>query len=237
MSLKNSKSGPCIISFSGVDGSGKSTQIAAVREALAGWRCETKLLAFWDDVVVFTKYRESFVHKVFRSERGIGSPEKPVNRRDKNVRRWYLTISRHLLYFLDALNLRRVISRVRRANPDVIVMDRYIYDELANLPLSNPLSRLFVKMVNEIVPQPDLAFLLDADPEAARARKPEYPLEFMRECRGWYHRLAGVLGTMTVVAPLPLEEAREQVIAKVASALSRPLPGEADQELRFNKIA
>lgn len=229
---------PVIISFSGVDGSGKSTQISNVREALAGWRCQTKLLAFWDDVVVLTRYREGFVHKVFNSEQGIGSPEKPVNRRDKNVRRWYLTLARHGLYFLDALNLRRVISRARRAKPDVIVMDRYIYDELANLPLSNPLSRLFIRCVHAIVPRPDIAFLLDADPELARARKPEYPLDFMRECRGWYQRLAALLGTITVVPPLPLEAARTEVIGTVARVLAKPVPsGVSGQQLQAGKVA
>jgi len=47
--------------------------------------------------------------------------------------------------------------------------DRYIYDEMANLPLTNPLTRLWVQIVRLIAPQPDLALLLDADPEEARA--------------------------------------------------------------------
>ncbi|HYG97828.1 MAG TPA: thymidylate kinase [Terriglobales bacterium] len=219
--MANSSGGPYIISFSGLDGSGKSTQIANLREALAAWRCETKLLAFWDDVVVLTRYREGFVHRVYKSEPGIGSPEKPVNRRDKNVRAWYLTIARHVLYFLDALNLRLVLTRARRCNPDVIVMDRYIYDELANLPLSNPISRAFVKLVCAIAPRPDVAFLLDADPHAARARKPEYPVQFMRECRSWYHRLAAALRTMTVIPPMPLEDAQREVVTAVAQVLRK----------------
>ncbi len=73
-------------------------------------------------------------------------------------------------------------------------MDRYIYDELANLPLSNPLTRLFVRFIARLIPRPDVAYLLDADPEAARARKPEYPVDFMRECRASYFRLAELLG-------------------------------------------
>jgi thymidylate kinase len=216
------KSRTILITFSGLDGSGKSTQIDNLRSTLADWGCENQLLAFWDDVVVLKRYREGFVHKVFKSEHGIGAPGKPVNRRDKNMRAWYLTLARHGLYLLDALNLRLVIARARRGGLPVIVMDRYIYDELANLPLAQPLSRAFVRLIAAIVPRPAVALLLDADPDAARERKPEYPVEFMRECRTWYHRLAALLGTMTVVPPLPLEEAKQAVVRAVASVVHTP---------------
>ncbi len=211
---------PLLITFSGLDGSGKSTQIANLREALAARGLSSTLLAFWDDAVVFTGYREGFVHKVYGSERGIGAPERPVNRRDKNVRAWYLTLARHGLYMLDALNLRRVVARARRSGADVVIMDRYIYDELANLPLGSAATRAFVHAIAWLVPRPDLALLLDADPDAARARKPEYPVEFMRECRGWYHRLASLLGNMTLIAPLPLEQAKAEVVRAAEQAIS-----------------
>jgi thymidylate kinase len=211
---------PLLISFSGVDGSGKSTQIANLIEFAQRRGLTTKLLAFWDDVVVLSRYREGFVHKVYGSERGIGAPDKPVNRRDKNVRKWYLSLARHGLYLLDALHLVRVIARARRSGVDVIVMDRYIYDELANLPLANPLTRFFVRVVAALVPRPDVAYILDADPEAARARKPEYPVEFMQLCRNAYLRLAQMLGHMTVIPPLPLEAAK----CEVEAAFVRTLP-------------
>jgi thymidylate kinase len=198
-----------LISFSGVDGSGKSTQIELLVSLLETSGFTVRRLAFWDDVVVLTRYREGFVHRVYGSEQGVGSPERPVQRRDKNVRRWHLTLARHALYLLDAVHLRWVIARQRDA--DAIVMDRYIYDELANLPLENRVSRVFAWLLARLAPQPDLAYLLDADPVAARARKPEYPLEFMRECRQWYMRLAELLGTMTVIAAGSIEEARQCV--------------------------
>src|SRR5262245_39748803 len=105
---------PLLISFSGMDGSGKTTQIAGLMEALEAAGVKTTLLAFWDNVVVAAKYREGFVHRVFKSERGIGVPGKPVNRRDKNVRGWHVSLARHFLYLLDALHLRLVIAHERR---------------------------------------------------------------------------------------------------------------------------
>ena len=203
---------PLLISFSGVDGSGKSTQIENLRRALHAADRSTRLLAFWDNVVVGMRYREGFVHTVYKSERGIGSPGKPVNRRDKNMRGWHLTAARHLLYLLDACNLRRIVARERKSGADVIIIDRYIYDELSNLNLANQFSQTFVRAVCAFVPKPDVAYLLDADPAAAYSRKPEYPVEFMKKCRKAYLELANVLGTMTIIPALSLPETKRAVL-------------------------
>jgi thymidylate kinase len=228
---------PLLITFSGLDGSGKSTQIENLHAALLNAGLASRRLAFWDDVVVGARFREGFVHKVYKSERGIGVPGKPVNRRDKNMRGWHLSLLRHFLYLLDAIHLRRLIARETRAartaivrkglaavnlgrnawtggrnSVDVILFDRYIYDEWSNLNLHNPLSRMCVKLIERFIPGPDVAYLLDADPAAARARKPEYSVEFMMQCRQSYLALAELLGTITVIPALNLAEARLAVL-------------------------
>jgi len=197
-----------LVSFSGLDGAGKTTQIDNLRAHLEERGLKTALLAFWDNVVVLSRYREGFVHKVFKSERGIGAPDKPVNRRDKNVRGWHVNFARHGLYLLDAINLRRVIARNR--DVAVLILDRNIHDELANLPLENPFTRAFVRLVASIAPKPDIAFMLDANPDAARARKPEYPLDFLIDSRQRYHRLSPMVG-MTIIPPLALDAAKHAV--------------------------
>lgn len=209
-----------LVSFSGLDGSGKSTQIENLRHVLHARGLTTRLLAFWDDVVVLSRHRESFVHRIYGSERGIGAPDHPVNRRDKNIRKWYLSAVRHALYLLDAVHLAIVVRRARSGDADVIILDRYIYGELANLPLSNSLSRIFVRLVAAFAPRPDVAYLLDADPEVARARKPEYPIDFLHECRRTYFLLAGILGSMTVIPPLPLSGAKRAVENAMAGVLA-----------------
>jgi len=216
------QSPPLLISFSGLDGAGKSTQIANLQQFIERRGLSTNRLTFWDDVVVLSRRREGFVHKVYGSERGVGAPGQPVNRQDKNVRRWYLTIVRHALYLLDAIHLTKVIGEARRSGADVIIMDRYIYDELANLPLTNFMTRIFVRIVDAFVPRPDVAYLLDAEPEHAWQRKPEYPITFLYLCRRSYHRLARMLGHMTVIPPLELADA----VREVESAFAILMAGE-----------
>ena len=208
MSIKR----PLLVTFSGLDGAGKSTQIENLHERLAAAGLKVHLLTFWDDIVVMTRYREGFVHRVYGSEKGIGAPDKPVRRRDKNVRAWYLTIARHALYLMDTIHLRKKLQTALKSGDDVIIMDRYIYDELANLPLERPMTLAFLRLVQKIAPLPDIAYLLDADPEAAHKRKPEYPVDFMHRCRAAYYRLAALLGTMTIIPPLPLPEAKMAVV-------------------------
>jgi thymidylate kinase len=201
-----------IVSFSGIDGAGKSTQISALEIWLRDTGHTTKLLTFWDDIVVGSQFREAMSHAAFKGDKGVGSPEKPLMRRDKNVTSWPVIAARFLLYFADAINLCRIVASARRgSNCDVVIFDRYIYDELANLPLKRWPARAFIWLVLKIVPKPDVAYIVDADPEAARARKPEYPLEFLRRNREAYLSLGQLSGNITVIEPLSIDAAKVKI--------------------------
>jgi thymidylate kinase len=203
-----------LISFSGMDGSGKSTQIETLCTHLTQSGLPVLKLAFWDDVAGLSKLRAGFSHKFLKSTGEIGSPGKPARRNDKNNRAWYLLVARSLLYLLDALNLRRVVAQVRRRYGGAIVFDRYIYDQLATLPLDNGVTRAYARMVLAIAPKPDLAYLLDAEPELARERKPEYPLAFLYQYRRSYLALSQI-APLNVIQPLSQEAVQRQVIGQL----------------------
>ncbi len=209
-----------IITFSGIDGAGKSTQIDALTSQLEQAGLRVKLLSFWDDVVVLPKFREAISYKAFKGDRGIGSPAKPLNRRDKDVTSWPVTAARFVLYLGDAVNLKRKVNRIQVEDVDVVIFDRYIYDELANVPLSRWLPRAFARLVLKLIPKPDVAFLIDADPVLARERKPEYPLEFLLRNRESYLALSRLSGHMTLIDPLSVEATK----VRVAGVLEKQLP-------------
>jgi thymidylate kinase len=111
---------------------------------------------------------------------------------------------------------------MKRNDADVLIFDRYIYDELANLPLHRGFVRLYVRFILSIVPTPDVAYLVDADPEAARARKPEYPLDFLRHNRERYLALSRLMGNMTIIGPASVEAAQASMVDAWAKCLMPP---------------
>ena len=177
---------PILITFSGIDGAGKSTQIEKLRSYFADAGIPVRELTFWDNVVMFPRLRSGFSRVVLQSDGSVGTPEKPAARNDKNAQSWPLLFGRACLYLFDVFNLRRVVRNMRSEDDGVIIFDRYIYDQLAAMPMESKLARAYAKLLLRFSPQPDLSYVLDAVPEVARARKPEYPVEFMHQQRRSY---------------------------------------------------
>jgi thymidylate kinase len=207
------------VSFSGIDGAGKSTQIEELESWLRQLGLRTKTVTFWDDVVVLCRVREFISLRLFRGDQGVGSPERPLNRRDKNVTSPLITALRSFLYLADALSLQWSIRSLRGYKTDVVIFDRYIFDELANLPLHRPWARAFVLLVLRLVPKPDVTYVIDADPLLALARKPEYPLEFLCRNRDAYLILAQLAPDVTVIAPGSIDRTQTQIRQKLLPQL------------------
>ena len=215
-----------LVSFSGIDGAGKSTLIANLIAHLEQSGLRVRLITFWDDVARLKFLREGAGHTLFKGDKGVGTPEAPIQRRDKNVRSPLMTLVRLALYAIDAVSLRRVVKRAMRSDAHVVIFDRYMYDELANLNLRNPAMRAFARTIMMLVPRPEPGFVIDTDPAQAHARKPEYPLDFLYSNRESYLKLAQILDGITVLPNTYLERAKADVVTEVMHRL--PPPGASD---------
>lgn len=112
------------------------------------------------------------------------------------------------------------MKRSLRSNVDVVIFDRFIYDELANLRLESVAMRGYASTIAKLVPKPNISFLLDANPVEARARKPEYPLEFLQFSRKSYLTLSELIGCMTIIAASPMREVEQEILNRAEVALS-----------------
>jgi thymidylate kinase len=216
-----------LVSFSGIDGAGKSTQIDALCDKLRGEGLRVETVRFWDEIARLKNIRETTGHKVFKGDKGVGSPDAPIERRDKNVQSWPMTCVRLFIYFVDAVSMRMAYKKALRSGADLVIFDRYTYDELANLKLKNPLIRAYVHFIMSFVPRPQISYFLDADPVKARARKPEYPLDFLITNRQSYFALIDLIGRISVISPGPIEEVKRAVSSLATSRLTfrTALPG------------
>ncbi len=191
--LPNSGSGtsrPFLISFSGIDGAGKTTQIERLSACLEQQGLRVLRLSFWDDIAVWPGVRTAAGdHALDFYQKGRPAADLFTPRNHKHIQRWYLTVARSGLYALDVLHLHRVLARSNVRCFDVVIFDRYIYDQIANIDSRSRLGELYRRILVTQSPSPDLAFILDASPALAFARKPEYPLEFVYRNRRTFLRL------------------------------------------------
>jgi thymidylate kinase len=130
-------------------------------------------------------------------------------------------VVRLCLYLADAISLRFTVRRALASDADFVICDRYAYDELVNLPLQRPLARMYARLIVKIVPQPDVSYFLDADPIQARARKPEYPLDFLYSCREAYLTLSAMLGTITVIPPKLVRDVEDEILKHISFGAER----------------
>ncbi len=201
---------PQIVTFSGIDGAGKTTQIKCISAHLVRQGYRVARVSFWDDVAFMSKLRADVSLTVLQKQ---PTPRQPFPlRNDKNVQTWYLMVVRAIFYLLDTLRLRRIVSQLRTGDNDFVIFDRYLYDQLAQFQSRRGLARAYIRLLVGFAPKPDFAFILDALPDEAFTRKPEYPLAFMHSYRSAFLGLSEYVPRLVVIAPSSVENVRKVIL-------------------------
>ena len=204
---------PFLITFSGIDGAGKTTQIERLSARLSAQGYRVASFAFWDQVAVLPGLRTGFSGA---AARGTYVAAAGTAKNNKHIRTWYLSAVRSALYAFDVARLRYLSRRLHTREYDVVIFDRYIYDQLATLYSQHPLSQAYIRFLLRLAPRPDLAFVLDASPMEAFLRKPEYPLKFMYSYRDIFLRLHEMIPHLVVVPPSGVDETETAIVRRLS---------------------
>jgi hypothetical protein len=208
-----------LITFSGLDGAGKTTLIAQLtRELTASGRsvtCFTK----HEDIGVFSAIRR------FRRRRGLLPRDglaprcdtvrwTPLRRTMQAARRFLQ--GRLVTAVLLPVDLLLFKMRRRAAACDVLILDRYFYDSFVELRSE---STWWARAFLRVLPTPDLSVFVDIDPAVAFARKGEVGVPELSRREAAYRRLFGRLPHGVTIRNDSLEVAKRQLSAAVFARL------------------
>lgn len=208
--------GGALICFSGIDGSGKTTEAESVVEELRERDVDaTHVWARWRPVVSYPFMGVLFV--AFRWRR------KDYHKSELIKRVWgYFLVADHLLFFL-----RFVYPHLRRGR--VVCVDRYKLDQLVEMRYDGVYRERSADLIRRWLPDPDATFLMDVPAEVANDRKQDTgemldrlnvdaePIDYLRERRGYFLEYAGE-DVVVVDTSRPMTETHEEVTRRVWEA-------------------
>ena len=172
-----------IISFSGLDGSGKTTLVKKTGEYLLKQGLKVKELH-----IVKNSFSYFVLHKM------IGKISKKLQRNlENNLRRndkkrlWGVVKKTLLFIYLLYFDLR--YGWYKGNKKYYLVCDRYFYDELIQLKYLGIHSSFFARLYTRFILKPDLGICLNISSHTAQYRKPEFEKEYFEWKEREYKKL------------------------------------------------
>ena len=208
-----------IVSFSGIDSSGKTTQIELLREHVSGRG--RRAVYLWGRV----GYTGVFSALKSAGRRLLGSripAQGDVAQRERALRSGWLRRLWLTLALLDLLRLYALRVRLERLRGRVVVCDRYVWDSLIDLRLGFADDRVerwwLWRLVERCAPRPDVALLFTVPVEES-VRRSDLKREPFRETSQRlaeraeeYAKLSLTVGWHVVDGMPPPEEVFERVL-------------------------
>lgn len=177
------------ITFSGVDGAGKSTVLEEVKNIL-----QNK----YRQRIVVIRHRPSILPIISALRFGRKKAEEkaknmlPHSGNNKNI---LSSFFRFLYYYLDYLVGQVYVYFRYTIRGYTVLYDRYYFDFIIDAKRSNiSLSRNFIRMGYNFIFKPDVNFFLYAEPEIIRKRKQEMDVHDIRQMNDDYRQLFTELG-------------------------------------------
>ena len=196
-----------VVTVSGMVGSGKSTVLRHVASTLERRGISAALWNF-QRLPCFT----------LRPRRGQTPPTPSSSiARGRGYRRRRLTATLTVGYLvrMAAFVAYRWWSRRER----VVVVNRFFYDNLVHYELNSVRERLYAGVLTRIMPRPDVAILLLAEPSTIAARRPTYSSEYVACVQRAYRELRVRFPEVIEVR----SDAGEPTLARVDAVLQESL--------------
>lgn len=200
-----------LISFSGLDGAGKSTLIGRLKENLEEHNRNVTVLNMWDHVGIYALLRilRDFVYRVFQKNPSFmddrqlysNDPELGLLLPERSLISGFLfhvfrgRIVKRIIYFFDLCLFKLIFFYFGKIKNHILIMDRYFYDSISDV--TDKHQWFYMRLFLFFTPVPELPVFVDVSPMEAFARKGEYSVEYMKKRRVKYLQIfSGVDGAL-----------------------------------------
>ncbi len=196
-----------LISFSGIDGCGKTTLSAYVVEFLRDRGLKARCIRVTDAAI--SRKAGNLLKKICHKKTKTAAVSSGKG----------IAIFRKATLVFDVLVFWVVLlwSRLTKTS---LVCDRYFFDSIVHLNYLGISSALFGKFLLAFAPRPDIAFLLVVPPDVARGRDRDFSADFYEKKHSCYVKIfEGINGVE--VENNNLDSATRQVKERIAALLEK----------------
>lgn len=203
-----------IISISGLDGSGKSTQSKMLQDFLES---HSKKVYYFHAVQFSVPQALKRFFKLDKKQSDENETKKVSTGEKSGVTKAgkFAIFLRKTAFVIDVIRFKLLRKKLTKNGIDFLITDRYFYDTIVNISYLE--KRNTPSRIEKCIPLADAAFYLKIEPESimTRPRVPEQGLQYLKDKKKLYDMFTSLWNFQIIDASLPPEKLFNRIITEL----------------------